>query len=221
MKVGIVVFPGTNCEDDTYQALKFLGYKCNYIFHSDNALNLAKYKMLILPGGFSFGDYIASGRLAKFSPVIFKIKEYINNKQGLVLGICNGFQILCEASLLPGVLTYNINNKFISKYADLELKNNLLNNKSSININLPLAHFEGRFYANENDIKIIKEKNMDFLKYIDNINGSISSIAGLYDKEKKIIGLMPHPERAVFDYSKSHDGRIFFELIKENILLKI
>lgn len=221
MKAGIVVFPGTNCEEDTFQALTFLGYRCDYIFHSDKEQNLSQYKILILPGGFSFGDYVASGRLAKFSPVISNIKKYINKKQGLVLGICNGFQILCEASLLPGALTYNINNKFISKYANLELKENCLNNKSSLNINLPIAHFEGRFYANENDIKIIKEKNMDFLTYVDNTNGSIASIAGLYDREKQIIGLMPHPERAIFDYCKSQDGRIFFELIKENILLKI
>ena len=121
MKVGIVVFPGTNCEEDTYRALKFLGFNCSYIFHNEDIVNLFDYRMIILAGGFSFGDYIASGRLAKFSPIICKIKEYIENKAGLELGICNGFQILCEANLLPGVLTFNNNNKFISKSVNLKL----------------------------------------------------------------------------------------------------
>lgn len=217
MKVGIIVFPGTNCEEDTFCALDFLGFDCSYIFHNENINNLFDYKMLILPGGFSFGDYVASGRLAKFSPIICKIKEYIKKKSGLVLGICNGFQILCETKLLPGVLTYNINNKFISKSVNLKL-----NYKNvDLTLNLPMAHFEGNFYANKNDLKIIKEKKMDFLTYKENLNGSILSIAGLYDKENYIMGLMPHPERAVFDYSKSQDGRLFFEFIKKEILLKI
>ena len=217
MKVGIVVFPGTNCEEDTYRALKFLGFNCSYIFHNEYIDNLFDYRMIILAGGFSFGDYIASGRLAKFSPIICKIKEYIENKAGLVLGICNGFQILCEANLLPGVLTFNNNNKFISKSVNLKL-----NYKTwDLNLNLPIAHFEGNFYANKNNIKIIKEKKMDFLKYNQNINGSMDFIAGLYDNNNCIIGLMPHPERAIFEYSKSQDGRLFFEFIKENILLKI
>ena len=199
MKVGIIVFPGTNCEEDTFHALKFLGFNCSYIYHNENINNLFEYKMIILPGGFSFGDYVASGRLAKFSPIMTQIKEYVKNKTGLVLGICNGFQILCETSLLPGVLTYNKN----------------------ICLNLPIAHFEGNFYASSDDIKIIKEKKMDFLTYEENVNGSILSIAGLYDSENHIMGLMPHPERAVFDYSKSQDGRLFFEFIKKEILLKI
>lgn len=214
MKVGVIIFPGTNCEEDTFRALKFLGFKCSYIFHNENINNLFEYKMIILPGGFSFGDYIASGRLAKFSPIICKIKEYIKNKAGLVLGICNGFQILCEANLLPGVLTFNNNNKFISQSVNLKINN-------MINLNLPIAHFEGNFYANESDFNIIKEKKMDFLTYNNNINGSMASIAGLYDDNNYIMGLMPHPERAVFDYSKSQDGRIFFEFLKQNILLKI
>ena len=217
MKVGIIVFPGTNCEEDTFCALEFLGFKCSYIFHNEDINNLFDYKMIILPGGFSFGDYVASGRLAKFSPILFKIKEYIKNKSGLVLGICNGFQILCEAKLLPGVLTFNNNNKFISKSIDLKLNYKNLD----LNLNLPIAHFEGNFYANENDFKIIKEKKMDFLKYNENINGSRDLIAGLYDDDNYIMGLMPHPERAIFEYSKSQDGRLFFEFIKENILLKI
>lgn len=217
MKVGIVVFPGTNCEEDTFRTLKYLGFKCSYIFHNENIKNLFEYKIIILAGGFSFGDYVASGRLAKFSPIITKIKEYIKNKSGLVLGICNGFQILCETNLLPGALTFNESNKFISKSVSLNL--NYKNN--NLTLNLPIAHFEGNFYANENDFKIIKEKKMDFLTYEENLNGSMYSIAGLYDNENYIMGLMPHPERAIFEYSKSQDGRLFFEFIKENILLKI
>ena len=217
MKIGIVVFPGTNCEEDTFRALKFLGYKCSFIFHNEKIDNLFEYKMLILAGGFSFGDYIASGRLAKFSPIMTQIKEYVKNKTGLVLGICNGFQILCETSLLPGVLTYNKNIRFISKSVNLKLNYE----NENLCLNLPIAHFEGNFYASSNDIKIIKEKKMDFLTYEENVNGSILSIAGLYDSENHIMGLMPHPERAVFDYSKSQDGRLFFEFIKKEILLKI
>ena len=217
MKVGIVVFPGTNCEEDTFHALKFLGFNCSYIYHNENINNLFEYKMIVLPGGFSFGDYVASGRLAKFSPIISRIKEYIKNKSGLVIGICNGFQILCETSLLPGALTYNKNNRFISKSVNLKLNYE----NENLCLNLPIAHFEGNFYASSNDIKIIKEKKMDFLTYEEKVNGSILSIAGLYDSENHIMGLMPHPERAVFDYSKSQDGKLFFEFIKKEILLKI
>ena len=212
MKIGIVVFPGTNCEEDTFRALKFLGYKCSFIFHNEKIDNLFEYKMLILAGGFSFGDYIASGRLAKFSPIMTQIKEYVKNKTGLVLGICNG-----ETSLLPGVLTYNKNIRFISKSVNLKLNYGCKN----FFLDLPIAHFEGNFYASSDDIKMIKEKKMDFLTYEENVNGSILSIAGLYDSENHIMGLMPHPERAVSDYSKSQDGRLFFEFIKKEILLKI
>lgn len=187
LKAGIIVFLGTNCERDTKTALEKTGFKTNFIFHTETKLK--NYDLIVLPGGFSFGDYIRAGRLAKLSPAVFALKDYIKFKKGFTLGICNGFQILTEAGFLPGALIENKNTKFISQDETL-----IFNGEKII---LPVAHKEGCFQADLNTLKIIEEKNMVFLKYQNNPNGSIYDIAGLYDRENKIMGLMPHPERAV------------------------
>lgn len=200
MLAAIAVFPGTNCDKDTYRALKYLGWDCNFIWH--NETDIKRYDVIFLPGGFSYGDYVRSGRLAKFSPVVAALKNF----QGMTVGICNGFQILCEAHFLPGVLTDNINNRFICDEVNLKFLNS--------NISLPIAHKEGRFLACGNDIS-----DLVFLKYINNPNGSEYEVAGLYDRKNKIIGMMPHPERAVFKETGCTDGIKIFEFIKKELNL--
>ncbi|OGH96191.1 MAG: phosphoribosylformylglycinamidine synthase I [Candidatus Melainabacteria bacterium GWA2_34_9] len=211
MKTGIIVFPGTNCDLDTKRACEFFGWETDFIWHDETSLN--KYDVVFLPGGFSYGDYIRAGRLARFSPVVMALSDYVNKKRGFLIGICNGFQILCEAKLLPGILSVNDNTKFICEEADL-----LFENKE---ITLPIAHGEGRYIADEKTLQEIKSKKMDFLKYKNNPNGSAKDIAGLWDKENNIIGIMPHPERAIFAETGNIDGRAFFEMIEAAIKGKL
>lgn len=206
-KAGIVVFPGTNCDRDTYMACEEFGWEAKYIWHFETDID--EYDIIFLPGGFSYGDYIRSGRLAKFSPVMQAVKEFIDKKRGFVVGICNGFQILCESGLLPGVLTDNWNTRFICKNQDLNLNGE--------KITLPIAHGEGCYLAESEIIEELKEKDMIFLTYSDNPNGSAENIAGLYDKERKIIGMMPHPERAFFDITGNTDGKEVFKIIEEGL----
>ena len=211
IKTGIIVFPGTNCDLDTKRACEFFGWETDFIWHDETSLN--KYDVVFLPGGFSYGDYIRAGRLARFSPVVMALSDYVNKKRGFLIGICNGFQILCEAKLLPGLLSVNDNTKFICEEADL-----LFENKE---ITLPIAHGEGRYIADEKTLQEIKSKKMDFLKYKNNPNGSAKDIAGLWDKENNIIGMMPHPERAIFAETGNIDGRAFFEMIEAAIKGKL
>lgn len=205
MKAGVIVFPGTNCDIDTYRACEFFGWETEYIWHNDTDLN--KYDIIFLPGGFSYGDYIRSGRLAKFSPAVNALKEYVKEKRGFVVGICNGFQILCEVGLLPGVLSVNDNTRFICKEVDLKLSD-------GHEMKIPIAHGEGRYIASEETLKNLHEKDMIFMTYNNNPNGSMEDIAGLYDKENKIFGMMPHPERAVFAETGNTDGRYFFKMLE-------
>ncbi len=211
LKAGIIVFLGTNCEYDTKIALDKAGFKTDFIFHTETNLN--KYNLIVLPGGFSFGDYIRAGRLAKLSPAVFALKNYIKEKRGFMLGICNGFQILTESGLLPGALIENKNTKFISRDEPL-----IFNGEK---ITLPIAHKEGCFWADSDTLKMIDENDMIFLKYAQNPNGSINDIAGLYDRKNKIMGLMPHPERAVLKECAQDnvlDGIKIFNFVKEEIL---
>jgi len=205
MKAAVIVFPGTNCDRDTRAACEEFGWETDYVWHFEQSLD--DYDVVFLPGGFSYGDYIRSGRLAKFSPVIEAVKKYVKAKRGFVIGICNGFQILCETGLLPGVLTDNRDTRFICKKTGLKLNN-------SKEITLPIAHGEGRYIA-ENI-----PKEMIFLTYTDNPNGSMEDIAGLYDRENNIIGMMPHPERAFFAETGSTDGREIFKIVEEALAVK-
>ena len=233
LTAGIVVFPGTNCDRDTFMACEEFGWEAKYIWHFET--DLKGYDVIFLPGGFSYGDYIRSGRLAKFSPVMQAIKEFVENKQGFLIGICNGFQILCETGLLPGVLTDNWSTRFICNVQQLKLhlvegkkvrrQEGKLQSKRAllpscppdISINLPIAHGEGRYVAEPETISQLKEKNMIFLTYNNNPNGSLEDIAGLYDREKRIIGMMPHPERAFFKETGNLDGKEIFKIIGERL----
>lgn len=211
MKAGVVVFPGTNCDRDTKMACDYLGWETEYIWHDET--NLDKYDIVFLPGGFSYGDYIRAGRLAKFSPAVMALNEYVDNKRGYVVGICNGFQILCERELLPGILSVNDNTRFICEEVELETNIELLPKK----IKLPIAHAEGRYIAPPDVLEEIENNNMAFLRYSNNPNGSANNIAGLFDRTKNVIGLMPHPERAMFTETANQDGLYFFEMIKSFI----
>lgn len=210
MKAGVVVFPGTNCDRDTFSACEGFGWNTEYIWHTET--NIDGFDVIFIPGGFSFGDYIHSGRLAKFSPVIGAIKNFADKKQGFIVGICNGFQILCECGLLPGALTDNWNTKFICKPQEL-----ILHLHESKHIKLPIANSEGRYIADKETIEKLKKESMIFLTYKDNPNGSIENIAGLYDKRRKIIGMMPHPERAFFTETGNLDGKEIFKIIEEGL----
>ncbi len=214
MKVSILQFPGTNCEYDTQHAFETLGAETAIIWHKSDTIP-ADTNLLVVAGGFSYGDYLRSGAIAKFSPVMKAVREYANNG-GKVLGICNGFQVLTEAGLLPGALKRNDGLHFISKYHHLKVANNdniflkKLNNDDVVNI--PIAHHDGNYFINEAGLKELEANNQVLLRYTDaegnikNPNGSVDSIAGICNKEKNVFGLMPHPERAMETLLGSDDG---------------
>lgn len=197
LKAGIIVFLGTNCEYDTKRACEFLGWNSEFIWHNDKIQK--KYDLIILPGGFSYGDYISSGRIAKLSPAVKSLPA----GKIMILGICNGFQILCEAKLLPGALTHNKNINFISKISRINFQNET--------VSLPIAHHQGNYICKNID------KTQILMTYQNNENGSDMSIAGIYDKNNKIIGMMPHPERAMYEELNLTDGRKVFKFIENEI----
>ena len=214
MKVSILQFPGTNCEYDTQHAFETLGAETEIIWHKAESIP-ADTKLLVVAGGFSYGDYLRSGAIAKFSPVMKAVREYASNG-GKVLGICNGFQVLTEAGLLPGALKRNNGLHFISKHHHLAVENNdnifleKLNNGDVVNI--PIAHHDGNYFIDEAGLQELEANNQILLRYTDadgkikNPNGSVDSIAGVCNKEKNIFGLMPHPERAMETLLGSNDG---------------
>lgn len=214
MKVAILQFPGTNCEYDTQHAFDSLGATTEIIWHKSETIP-SDTNLLVVAGGFSYGDYLRSGAIAKFSPVMKAVKEYAN-KGGKVLGICNGFQVLTESGLLPGALKRNEHLHFISKHHHLKVVNNdnIFLEKLSANdvVNVPIAHHDGNYYINEEGLKELYANNQVLLKYSDaqgnelNPNGSVDSIAGVCNKEKNVFGLMPHPERAMEKLLGSDDG---------------
>ncbi|OCR87449.1 phosphoribosylformylglycinamidine synthase subunit PurQ [Campylobacter fetus] len=212
MKVAIIHFPGTNCERDTQYAFDKLGCETQIIWHKETSVDT---DLIILPGGFSYGDYLRTAAIAKFSPIMNAVVDHAK-KGGLLLGICNGFQMLLETNLLDGAMRRNENMSFISKFHYLKIISN--NNKFLSNLNngdivdIPLAHGEGNYYADDDTIKRLYDNDQVLLKYCDkdgnivDINGSIDSIAGICNKNKNIFGLMPHPERAVESILGSQDG---------------
>jgi phosphoribosylformylglycinamidine synthase len=214
MKVSILQFPGTNCEYDTQHAFESLGAKVEIVWHKSDSIP-ADTNLLVVAGGFSYGDYLRSGAIAKFSPVMSAVKEYANNG-GKVLGICNGFQVLTESGLLPGALKRNEGLHFISKHHTLKVINNdnifLEKLDKDTIVNIPIAHHDGNYYINEDGLKDLYANNQVLLKYTDengevkNPNGSVDSIAGICNKEKNVFGLMPHPERAMELLLGSADG---------------
>lgn len=214
MKVAILRFPGTNCEFDTKYAFEKLGHTTEIVWHEEKTLPEG-IELVVVPGGFSYGDYLRSGSIARFSPVMQAVKIYADHG-GKVLGICNGFQILTEAGLLPGALKRNDNLHFISKYQNLCVVNNdntFLNkcNKGEV-LNIPIAHADGNYYIDDAGLKQLEENKQILLRYCDKkgnpvvVNGSVSSIAGICNKAKNVFGLMPHPERALESILGSEDG---------------
>ena len=214
MKVTILQFPGTNCEYDTQHAFEDLGATTEIVWHKSESIPNDT-DLLVVAGGFSYGDYLRSGAIAKFSPVMKSVSEYANNG-GKVLGICNGFQVLTEAGLLPGALKRNDGLHFISKHHHLKVENNdnifleKLDNGDVVNI--PIAHHDGNYFIDPDGLKSLYANNQVLLTYTDengnskNPNGSVDSIAGVCNKEKNVFGLMPHPERAMESLLGSDDG---------------
>ncbi|WP_257935972.1 phosphoribosylformylglycinamidine synthase PurLQS, glutaminase subunit PurQ [Campylobacter lari] len=211
MKVAIIRFPGTNCEFDTAYAFEKLGVEIEIIWHERQDFSA---DLIVLPGGFSYGDYLRCAAIAKLAPVIKTLKEHVQ-KGGYVLGICNGFQILLELGLLKGAMKHNNSLSFISKMQALQVVSNnnafLKNFQKNDIIELPIAHGEGNYFNSEDGIKMLEDKDMILLRYINNPNGSLNDIAGICDENKKVFGLMPHPERMCDDILGSKAGLKMFE----------
>jgi phosphoribosylformylglycinamidine synthase len=214
MKVAVLRFPGTNCEFDTQYAFEKLGHTTELVWHESETLP-DNIDLVVVPGGFSYGDYLRSGSIARFSPVMKAVTAYANSG-GMVLGICNGFQILTEAGLLPGALKRNNNLHFISKHQNLCVINNsnaFLNQCSKGEVlNIPIAHADGNYYIDDEGFQKLEKNEQILLRYSDEngepvvVNGSVTSIAGVCNENKNVFGLMPHPERALEAILGSDDG---------------
>ncbi|HEX5711589.1 MAG TPA: phosphoribosylformylglycinamidine synthase subunit PurQ [Sulfuricurvum sp.] len=219
MKVGIVQFPGTNCEYDTQHAFETLGCETVILWHKEESIP-AGTDLVVVAGGFSYGDYLRSGAIAKMSPIMKALKQYADNG-GKVLGICNGFQVLTETGLLPGALKRNEGLHFISRHHHLKVVSNnntfLRHCKENEVVNIPIAHHDGNYYIDADGLKQLHENHQILLQYtdengnIDNPNGSVESIAGICNVSKNVFGLMPHPERAMESLLGSNDGRRMLE----------
>ena len=212
MKVAIVNFPGTNCERDSKYAFDMLGCETQIIWHKETAINA---DLIVLPGGFSYGDYLRTAAIAKLSPAMKAVAAHAA-RGGYILGICNGFQMLLELKLLAGAMSRNLNLSFISKFHHLRVVSNdnkflRCCEKGEI-LNIPIAHGEGNYYADADTLKSLYDEDCVLLKYCDangealNPNGSVDAIAGICDKNRKIFGLMPHPERAIEHVLGGTDG---------------
>jgi phosphoribosylformylglycinamidine synthase len=214
MKFGVVVFPGSNCDRDTYDALTYeLGQEVIMLWHKDKDLGIFNTEdCIILPGGFSYGDYLRCGAIARFSPMMQSVIEFAN-AGGKIFGVCNGFQILCESHLLPGALLRNGNQQFVSK-------NVFITNDSGSIYKIPIAHGEGRYYADERTLDELEANGQVIFRYCDangnitaeaNPNGAIRNIAGICNVNRNVFAMMPHPERACSSALGNTDGR---EVIK-------
>ncbi len=228
MRFGVVVFPGSNCDYDCYWVIEhLLREEVDFVWHKEKSLR--GYDCLILPGGFSYGDYLRTGAIARFSPVMSLVEAYAR-EGGLVIGICNGFQILLEAGLLPGAMIRNKNLQFVCKFIHIRVENeqtpytNLCRRGQVLRI--PIAHIEGNYYADEETLQGLRENNQIIFRYCredgtiseeSNPNGSKEAIAGICNKDHNILGMMPHPERASEHLLGSEDGRLMFESIVRRI----
>ena len=229
MKFGVVTFPGSNCDQDIMDVLsRVMGQPVENLWHKNQVLKGAD--MIILPGGFSYGDYLRSGAIARFSPVMQEVIQFAK-KGGYVLGICNGFQILTEAGLVPGALLHNENRKFICRniYLKPATSNSLLTSELDPNkaLKIPIAHGEGNYFARPDVIKSIEDQDQVLFRYCDefgnvtsesNPNGSMHNIAGVCNAERNVFGMMPHPERAADAILGNQDGVAIFESILKSVL---
>ncbi len=227
-KFGVVVFPGSNCDHDAYYSLKkVLGYQAEFLWHKEKDLKGSD--VIILPGGFSYGDYLRTGAIARFSPIMDSVYKFAENG-GVVIGICNGFQILLEIGLLPGVMIKNESLKFVCKDVHLSIENrdNLFTKSIKQNIlKIPIAHGDGNYFTDETTLKELEKNDQILFRYVSsngkvdsesNPNGSIMNIAGIMNKRKNVMGLMPHPERCCNPLLGNIDGSLIFRSVALHFL---
>jgi phosphoribosylformylglycinamidine synthase I len=231
MKFGVVVFPGSNCDHDAYYALgQVLHQPVEFLWHQTE--EVSGVDAIILPGGFSYGDYLRTGAIARFSPVMRAVEKFANSG-GLVLGICNGFQILCEAGLLPGVLQRNESLRFVCKQVHIRVETTdspfTSAAKPGQTLQIPIAHGEGNYFCDAATLKDLERNHQIVFRYatVDgreeataNPNGSLANIAGICNRERNVLGLMPHPERAVEPALGSDDGLVIFRSLIESFALQ-
>ena len=225
MRSSVIIFPGSNCDRDMDVALKKYCFKNHMIWHND--ITLPKCDLVVLPGGFSYGDYLRCGSIAGKSKIIQSVIDFAKSG-GLVLGICNGFQILTETGLLPGVLQQNKYLNFICRNVHVKVndkKNKYFKDISKDILELHIAHNEGNYFCSEEELKVIEDNNQIALTYCNsdgsnnndsNPNGALKNIAGIFNKEKNVLGMMPHPERMIDKYLSGEDGSVFFENLIRN-----
>ena len=227
MKFGVVVFPGSNCDEDMVYVLRdIMKQETVKLWHKNTDLEGCTH--IVLPGGFSYGDYLRSGAIARFSPIMQSVIEHAN-QGGFVFGVCNGFQILCEAGLLPGALLHNDNRKFVCKNVFIKAENTTLKVSSKIPSNkalkIPIAHGEGKYFADDATLAQLNKNGQIMFRYCDehsnitgeaNPNGALENIAGICNAAKNVFGMMPHPERAADKELFNEDGRLLFESIISN-----
>ena len=213
MRAAVIVFPGSNCDRDMVCALNLAGHEVVSVWHKETELP-KNIDLVAIPGGFSFGDYLRCGAIAAKSPIFKEVLKHIE-RGGYALGVCNGFQILTEAEVLPGILQQNVNTKFISKSVDLRVLNTTsifthryIHEKP---ISIPIAHHEGNYFASSEDLKKLKDGDRIAFKYIDNPNGALEDIAGILSENHRVLGMMPHPERHTENVHGCQDGYPFFE----------
>jgi phosphoribosylformylglycinamidine synthase subunit PurQ / glutaminase len=221
-KVGIVVFPGTNCEIDCKNALQALGASPVMVWHAETSL--PRVDAVVLPGGFAHGDYLRTGALARFSPIMTSVTEFA--AAGFpVIGICNGFQVLCEAGLLPGALRKNARLKFVCSWVDLRVEDSdtMFTSRAQKGqiLRIPINHFEGNWYCDDETLAGMKERGQIVLRYVDNPNGSLDDIAGIIDERGNVFGLMPHPERACEALLGSQDGALILGSVLDHVLAAV
>ncbi len=226
MKSSVIIFPGSNCDRDMDVALRKFGFKNQMIWHNDNSI--PKSDLIVLPGGFSYGDYLRCGSIASKSKIIKSVIDFANSG-GLVLGICNGFQILTETGLLPGILQQNKYQNFICKNVFVKVKdkkNKYFKDIKKEILELHIAHNEGNYFCSNDEIKSLEDNNQIAVTYCNNHgdegdennpNGAIKNIAGIFNSNKNVLGMMPHPERMIDKYLSGEDGSLFFENLLRNL----
>lgn len=218
VRVGVVVFPGSNCEQDVVRAFRNLGADARVVWHDDKSLDEAE--IIVLPGGFAHGDYLRTGALARFSPIMDAVRDHAE-AGGLVIGICNGFQILCEAGLLPGALRKNTGLKFLCKWTDLKVENpsTPFTGRASgdMIMRIPINHFEGNWYCESHQLEAMRANGQIAFTYVDNPNGALADVAGITNEDGNVLGMMPHPERASEELLGSADGNLIFQSMIDHV----
>jgi phosphoribosylformylglycinamidine synthase len=228
MKFGVIVFPGSNCDHDAYHVLsKHVGQPVDFVWHKET--NLDSFDALVIPGGFSYGDYLRAGALARFSPVMNAVKDFAA-KGKFVFGICNGFQILCEAGLLPGALMRNADLHFVCRHVNIRVENGSTPYTSELEngcvLSIPLAHADGNYTCDDETLNSLEENGQIVFRYCEpdgeitdnsNPNGALSNIAGICNLDRNVLGMMPHPERACEELLGSNDGRDIFRSLTKAI----